>query len=688
MHRCLYGIVHPDDHHEVKMVLEQTIIDPRCQPQEKSSNYIQQMQHEGIENVNRVQYDHAPHITPKAVSFLCRMKCFNGTATGYLKMHCSGHMHSLPNALKSTRTSCQVVFAYCRPFMLSSNDPESDLKQNVFWSKHEMDLTFKQLDKKSVDVIGFSTEEIDGKSFYSFVHPEDLATCIACHKAFTESQEIQTMYFRFMCKSGNWIWLHTRGKVVFKNAKKYSVVFSHCPVREEDSTYIQQEVMLRTRYAIQDLMYSTSLQQWGDRTDVYQELNQSHNTIRAVTRYHPYGGLREEDANSLHSPHGTCPSSWHSNSERHSPVFPSTHMPHKYFQRERQYHMEEIKRKATEKEMQGMVSQSSDHQGMLLHQQNGPVGPVSGQLQGPLNNGMHLYPPPPQGNLAEFQVFENQGYHARHFQVAPHLNGYAGSAAVGFPAIFGGHSHEPHDATPQVAQGYHASPPHQHHPPHPQFGVEFWPHHPHTLAQMPPHLPLSPPPSPSPHYHWKTMEPSSVSYVTVGEYRHYNTDPQQEGGGRGGHATTNRHWPVYNSHFLHHMPTSEESPHQVNMSSMRHDPRYVPEEDGYNHQYQVPYRLSHNPTQPPMSHADQPSLLNHRHSNNAFPDHGTFYTNNSAHQTQSTEPSRLAPSDIDMSTHMKIVEEGSGSHASGSATGHPVNSLPSVGSFLEYLNDV
>ena len=30
VHRCLYGIIHPDDHHELKVVLEQTLVPTSC----------------------------------------------------------------------------------------------------------------------------------------------------------------------------------------------------------------------------------------------------------------------------------------------------------------------------------------------------------------------------------------------------------------------------------------------------------------------------------------------------------------------------------------------------------------------------------------------------------------------------------------------------------------------------------
>lgn len=46
-----------------------------------------------------------------------------------------------------------------------------------------------------------------------------------------ESTEVQTMYFRIETRNGKWIWLHSRGKVISKNSKKFSIVFTHCPVR-------------------------------------------------------------------------------------------------------------------------------------------------------------------------------------------------------------------------------------------------------------------------------------------------------------------------------------------------------------------------------------------------------------------------------------------------------------------------
>lgn len=40
------------------------------------------------------------------------------------------------------------MLLFCQPFMLTGSDLTNDVKQNVFWSKHDMDLTIRELDKK------------------------------------------------------------------------------------------------------------------------------------------------------------------------------------------------------------------------------------------------------------------------------------------------------------------------------------------------------------------------------------------------------------------------------------------------------------------------------------------------------------------------------------------------------------
>ena len=64
------------------------------------------------------------------------------------KMHCSGkivHESSLPKGKKSSNN---VVLLFCNPFMLRAAEFTTDLQKNVFWSKHDLDLNIKEVDKK------------------------------------------------------------------------------------------------------------------------------------------------------------------------------------------------------------------------------------------------------------------------------------------------------------------------------------------------------------------------------------------------------------------------------------------------------------------------------------------------------------------------------------------------------------
>ncbi|KAK3094870.1 hypothetical protein FSP39_007328 [Pinctada imbricata] len=362
MHRCLYGLVHHDDHFTLKSILEQTILSQK-QEDDSTSNI------KGVADM-------------ESVSFICRMKCFNGTSAGYLKIHCSGKVENIPNLnLKSNRGHQHVILLYCQPFMLTGNDIMYDVKQNVFWSKHDMDLTIRELDKKALEIIGYDQEELNDTTLYKYVHPEDLVTFAACHRMLTESTEVQTMYFRMESKDGHWIWLHSRGKVISKNSKKFSIVFTHCPVREEDSTFLQQETSLRQRYAINDLQYFVQNGQYNlplPRTENDLPNEDIHGMQKISNFCSPHMGFTEDVSLSFYSPLLTCPSSWHALSDRHSPVLPSTHVAHKITQREKQLQFQEFKRRQhQEKHLQRPDTYSYNGYQELNSSPYPPVPPIT-----------------------------------------------------------------------------------------------------------------------------------------------------------------------------------------------------------------------------------------------------------------------------------------------------------------------
>ena len=93
-----------------------------------------------------------------------------------------------------------------------------------------------------------------------------------------------------------------------------------CVCREEDSTYIQQEAILRQRYAVTDLLRGHTDEDLSPQSALASLVSGEYSG--AASRV-PYGSLKDDPAtSSLHDPHGPCPSSWHTTPDRHSPVFP------------------------------------------------------------------------------------------------------------------------------------------------------------------------------------------------------------------------------------------------------------------------------------------------------------------------------------------------------------------------------
>ncbi|KAK7110593.1 hypothetical protein V1264_014437 [Littorina saxatilis] len=284
-------------------------------------------------------------------------------------MHCSGKIVQQASLPKSKRLSSNVVLLFCNPFMLRAAEFNTDLQKNVFWTKHDLDLNIKEVDKKGAEIIGFRSEEIEKRSFYTLIHPEDLTALATCHKMLVESSDVQTVHFRLQTKCQDWVWMTSRGKVISKNSKKFSIAFSHCPLREEDSTYIQQEAILRRRYAISDLMclaqfkqsVQPSLSRTSDKDDSKHQ-NAKSKKQQDHQRYHPYAGRsgspstaksgksesKKEEAALLDTScilEVSCPSTWHCMSDRHSPVLPSSHVAHKISQREKQLQFQEFCRR-------------------------------------------------------------------------------------------------------------------------------------------------------------------------------------------------------------------------------------------------------------------------------------------------------------------------------------------------------
>ncbi|XP_052771224.1 aryl hydrocarbon receptor-like [Mya arenaria] len=222
LHRCMYGIVHPDDRASLKHQLEDT----RTYKQYNNSS-----NETGSED--------------QKVAFLCRMKCYHGNSTGHVKFHCSGKILRSTHLPKTVKSSNCVLLLLCRPFVPSVGVAGYEDGDLIMWSKHDLGLQFEDCEQRLHTCLGYSMDEMTSRSLYQLVHPEDIHLLAHAHSLMMIGGGVQQVFLRLVRADGGCVWATTKGKAVSRNSKKFSVVFTHSPMGEDVGDFINQEEVRR-----------------------------------------------------------------------------------------------------------------------------------------------------------------------------------------------------------------------------------------------------------------------------------------------------------------------------------------------------------------------------------------------------------------------------------------------------------
>ncbi|VBB26745.1 unnamed protein product [Acanthocheilonema viteae] len=153
--------------------------------------------------------------------FICRMNLSRTTKRQlqyhkYILMegrylHASDYYNthqSLPASLFHT----QPLFAvYCEMLINPENvEMLSAGNTSIFSTVHSMDLKFVHIDHMTVHYLGYKNEELIGKSWYQFLHPDHLFEVAYKHRILSQRKDGALMcLLRLQAKNGLWLWLHT-----------------------------------------------------------------------------------------------------------------------------------------------------------------------------------------------------------------------------------------------------------------------------------------------------------------------------------------------------------------------------------------------------------------------------------------------------------------------------------------------
>ncbi|CAG9864042.1 unnamed protein product [Phyllotreta striolata] len=170
-------------------------------------------------------------------SIFIRMKCTLTTkgrsvtlkSAVYKVIHSTGHVMKYrsgnddENSEQGESKTCYI--SVNQPIPHPSNI-ESPLPKQTFLTKHNMDMKFTHADDEFMkEILGYEPDDLLGKSVFEYYHAIDMDCILSSYKCLFSKGQCQTGQYRFLAKSGGYVWLITQATLINdKNQKPQSVV--------------------------------------------------------------------------------------------------------------------------------------------------------------------------------------------------------------------------------------------------------------------------------------------------------------------------------------------------------------------------------------------------------------------------------------------------------------------------------
>ncbi|KAF9413546.1 hypothetical protein HW555_008248 [Spodoptera exigua] len=166
-------------------------------------------------------------------SFTVRFRCLLDNTSGFLRLDIRGRIKVLHGQNKKTEEPPLALFAICAPFGPPSL-LEIPQKEVMFKSKHKLDLSLVSMDQRGKMLLGYTDAELANMGGYDLVHYDDLAYVASAHQELLKTGASGMIAYRFQTKDGQWQWLQTSSRLVYKNSKPDFVISTHRPLMEEE----------------------------------------------------------------------------------------------------------------------------------------------------------------------------------------------------------------------------------------------------------------------------------------------------------------------------------------------------------------------------------------------------------------------------------------------------------------------
>ncbi|XP_033991637.1 endothelial PAS domain-containing protein 1b isoform X1 [Trematomus bernacchii] len=161
--------------------------------------------------------------------FFMRMKCtvtnrgrtVNLKSASWKVLHCTGHLKiytSVPPRVlcgfAEPPLTCAVLM--CEPIAHPSNI-DTPLDSKTFLSRHSMDMKFTYCDDRVTELMGYTPDDLIGRSVYDLYHALDSDGVTKSHNNLCSKGQAVSGQYRMLAKNGGYVWVETQGTVIYNS---------------------------------------------------------------------------------------------------------------------------------------------------------------------------------------------------------------------------------------------------------------------------------------------------------------------------------------------------------------------------------------------------------------------------------------------------------------------------------------
>ncbi|XP_076668042.1 bHLH transcription factor single-minded isoform X2 [Andrena cerasifolii] len=184
-------------------------------------------------------------------AFILRMKCIlakrnAGLVTeGYKVIHCSGYLKCIVESTVGTeyengsgRRIRNVGLLAVGHSLPTRSITEVKLHQNMFMFRASLDLKLIFVDARVAQLTGYNPPDLIEKTLYHYVHGCDALQLKHAHRILLFKGQVTTRYYRFLTKSGGWVWMQSYVTIVHnsRSSRPHCIVSVNYVLTEPENT--------------------------------------------------------------------------------------------------------------------------------------------------------------------------------------------------------------------------------------------------------------------------------------------------------------------------------------------------------------------------------------------------------------------------------------------------------------------